>query len=404
MYDVLELISRTKAEVRPYQERIVNKVLDCYSNKAMRSILIDSPTGSGKTILALFITKAMHELFNARIGWVAMRRNLLSQAQAENVSKEFNIPITFISMFDKSPPTGLDMLVVDEAQHDVTGSMAHIHALIEPKWILGMTATPFRADRVKLCFDSVIKDAGIAALIKEGYLSQYHHYTIKEWTPEIVVDHYTKDEERWGKSIMFFHRLEQCYQARKLLEQCGISSDVVSGSTDVEAQLEAFRKGELKVLINCMKLTEGLDCPSIKTVFARPSCRSVTIQMCGRVFRKHPDLPIKQIVQAQKSPYVFTKTALPVLQHVLIGDAWRTLEVNPNIDRVNQRAIHALAQTQTELPTYIKKANQKGVRWSWRRVNGQATPRDLEPAADLMGAADRDEMTPNRPDPIFDHG
>ena len=57
-------------------------------------------------------------------------------------------------MFDRDPPTGLDLLVVDEAQHDAAQSMAVLHQRIRPRFILGLSATPFRADRVKLCFDT----------------------------------------------------------------------------------------------------------------------------------------------------------------------------------------------------------------------------------------------------------
>ena len=52
-----------------------------------------------------------------------------------------------ISMFDKNPPADVDLLVVDECQHDAADSMAHIHNVVKPKMILGLTATPFRSDR-----------------------------------------------------------------------------------------------------------------------------------------------------------------------------------------------------------------------------------------------------------------
>lgn len=357
--NVADLISQTKAEPRPYQERIVVKAYDGFMEKGMRSTLIESPTGSGKTIMALFIAKAMHEYAKMRIGWVAMRRHLLQQVQHENQAKGFNVPLTYISMFDKEPPTNLDMLIVDEAQHDVTSSMGHIHALIKPKHILGLSATPFRADRVKLCFDSVIKDAGIATLIMDGYLSPYHHYTIPKWGVEEVVHRYVSERDRWGKSIMYFHRLVHCADAQARLTDAGVTSSVVSGSSDTERQIADFYDNKIQVLINCMKLTEGFDCPDLKTVFCRPSCKSVTVQMCGRVLRKHPNHQFKQIVQTEKTPYVFTKTALAQLQHLLVGDEWRTLEINKNIDKISSRCVKALAVAEVSMPEFIKKANAK---------------------------------------------
>lgn len=377
--EIEQLVSNTKAEARPYQGRIVSKVLDMFTEKHLRSILIESPTGSGKTIIALIIAKAMHELAGMKIGWVAMRRHLLHQVEAENKAKNFNVPMAYISMFDHDPPAGLDMLIVDEAQHDVTASMGHIHAIVEPKHILGLSATPFRADRVKLCFDSVIKDAGIPTLITEGYLSAFHHFSIPKWGVEEVVQHYIMEQERWGKSAMYFHRLAQCAQAQELLMEAGIMCDVVTGSSDTDAQIAAFYEGKTKVLINCMKLSEGWDCPDLKTVFCRPSCKSVTVQMAGRVLRKHPDHQFKQVVQCQKTPYVFTKTALAALQHIMVDGTWRTYKVNPRINEINRRCLTAIARTEVQMPEYITKATAKANRfnrrvWNNRRENGELPP------------------------------
>lgn len=373
MFDVNGLIAQTQAEPRPYQARIVTSAVTSYLDNHLRSLLIESPTGSGKTVMALMIAKAMHERAGMRIGWVAMRRHLLKQVANENVAKGFNVPLEYISMFDKDPPTELDMLIVDEAQHDATSSMGHLHALIEPKHILGLSATPFRADRIKLCFDKVLKDAGIPALIMDGYLSPYHHYTIPKWDVDSVVQLYSSDRQRWGKSIMYFHRLTQCYEARDKLLREGITCDVVSGDSNTDKQIAAFFTGDITVLINCMKLTEGFDCPDLKTVFCRPSCKSVTVQMAGRVLRKHPDHPFKQIVQPKKTPHVFTKTALSVLQHVLDEEGvWRTIEVNPHIDEVNRRTIRALAHIETTMPDFIKKARLDSPRrWNSRRQNAR---------------------------------
>ena len=63
--------------------------------------MIESPTGSGKTIMALAIARQMQQEFGFSIGWAAMRRNLLTQAQNENRRWGFDLDIQTISMFDK---------------------------------------------------------------------------------------------------------------------------------------------------------------------------------------------------------------------------------------------------------------------------------------------------------------
>ena len=105
-----------------------------------------------------------------------MRRNILDQIGQENEAKVGLKDLHPISMFDKDPPL-VDLLVVDEGHHDSTNSCMHLHNYIRPKKILGLTATPFRTDRMKLCFEKVIRDAGIRALVDQGFLSPFHHFT-----------------------------------------------------------------------------------------------------------------------------------------------------------------------------------------------------------------------------------
>lgn len=353
--DIATILRQTKVEPRPYQERIISRVVDLFLGKGLRSILIDSPTGSGKTVMGLLIARAMQSLDGIKVGWIAMRRNLLSQAAQENQQRGINVEASFLSMFDKDPPRKLDLLVIDEAQHDGASSMATLYNLIKPRFILGLSATPFRADRVKLCFDSVIKDAGIKTLIQDGYLSPYHHFTMPHYSPRTVTDFYSRERERWGKSILYFHTLDQCDRALALLRRRGVRGEVVSGSSDREGQIEAFRAGRLDVLLNCVVLAEGFDCPELQTVFCRPSCKGVTVQMCGRVLRKHPALPFKQIVQCQKTRWPFQRTASAQQQFTWMDDAWRSLTLNPEIDRVISRTLQALAHIEVKLPKFLQK-------------------------------------------------
>ena len=362
------VLERTKLEPRPYQRRIMQKALDWFHGEyrdrsgdlkpAARSVMIESPTGSGKTPTALVILKALQEETNYKIAWFAMRRELLIQAARENREKEINADINFVSMFSSVLPEA-DIVVIDEAQHDSANTMAHVHNVIKPKMILGMTATPFRCDRVKLVFDAKISDCGIKALIQDGWLSPYHHFSIPKWTPESVTDTYLREPERFGKSIVFFHRTEHCLEAQTRLQKAGVKCDVVTGNSDREAQLSAFNAGETDVLLNCMVLTEGFDCPDLKTVFCRDSAKGPTMQMCGRVFRKHASLPFKQIVQSGRTHWPFLRTALPEMQFLWQENEWRSLKVNPLLERMSTNSISAIANAVVEVPKYIAERVKK---------------------------------------------
>jgi len=369
------LLEGLQIEARPYQLRIASQAIQMFRGEfenrhgeteaAANSVMIESPTGSGKTVMGLTVARMMQREFGYKIGWVAMRRNLLAQAEEENRRRGFNVEMELISMFDKKPPN-VDMLIVDEAQHDAAMSMANLHSSVKPKSILGLTATPFRTDRVKLCFDKVITDVGIHQLIQDGYLSRFHHYTIPEYSPKAVANCYADDVPRWGKSLIFFHRLEQCIECRDVLLSRGIQVDLVTAKTDRQRQLADFHEGKTDVLINMAILTEGFDCPELKTVFCRPSSKSCTIQMAGRVFRKHEESPFKQVVQCKKTQHPIMKTAMPDEQYIWMDHQWRSLKLNSRIAEISLASRRLIANANVELPTLVAQ-NRTRNQHPWQR-------------------------------------
>jgi hypothetical protein len=117
-------------------------------------------------------------------------------------------------------------------------------------------------------------------------------------------------------------------------------------------------------------LTEGFDCPELRTVFCRPSGRACTIQMGGRVFRKHAAAPVKQIVQCKDTKHPFVKTAMPAQQFVWTGEGWQTLEVNERIDAITQLSRKLIARSRVELPKLVAAHRPKPI--LWQRTRGES--------------------------------
>jgi superfamily II DNA or RNA helicase len=361
-------------EVRPYQQRIIRRAIDLFTGRAkdregrpegeVSSVLVESPTGSGKTVMGLTIARWMQRNAGMTVGWAAMRRNLLAQAEAEN-ARGFGIDLRPISMFDKHPPQ-VDLLVIDEAQHDGALSMANLYSCIKPKKILGLSATPFRSDRFKLCFEKSIRDAGIHHLIQDGYLSPYHHYTIPVYTPEAVAETYAGERARWGKSLIFFHTMWECRRCLECLATKGIDAELVTAKTDRDRQLADFAAGRVQVMINMLLLVEGFDCPSLQTVFCRPSGKLCTIQMGGRALRKYPALPFKQIVQCEQTKHPFPRTATPAEQYLRHHGAWRSLKPNRQLDQMCRRMQTLIASSTVSLPKLVAQA-PRDFRPHWMR-------------------------------------
>lgn len=364
----MSFFAGTSAQIRDYQERICDKVLamldgkwvakDGHNPGPARSVLIEAPTGSGKTVMGLGLAQYAHS-HRLRVGWCAMRRNLLQQAREMRDHFGFNVPdMQFISMFDSDPPTNVDWLFVDEAQHDSTDSMAHIHARVKPKKVIGMSATPYRTDRAQLSFERSVKDVGIHTLIQEGWLSQYDHYTIPKFTPETVAELFRTHPGKWGKSVVFFLTMDECLRASAALRTIGVTNEVVWGGSDREDQIANFRLGDVEVLISMSILSEGFDAEDMRSVFIRPGSKLPSIQMGGRVLRKCESEPIKQIIQCQDTHYPFVKTARPRTSYIQVAGDFRSLAKNEKLDEIALQMAQRVLHTDTFMPEFILKKNK----------------------------------------------
>lgn len=339
---------------RDYQLRIIKNTLKAVED-GHKSILIESPTGSGKTSIAHAILANLKHKYKWSSGWAAMRKHLIYQAEMENIEKIGVDGVEYFSSFNSEPPK-VDVLIEDEGQHSAAASSISMLNNINPKVHIALTATPFRTDRMKLCFSKVIKDAGIRALIDEGWLSKYNHYTIdKEWTPENIAHTYMNDIDKWGKTVIYFLSKVECDKCSEILNNNGIKNEVVWSQSDQESQIAAFHNNEIKVLINMMILTEGFNDPELKTVFVRPSSKGPTIQMSGRALRKHESKPYAQIVQNTRTKWPFLRTASCENKYVLSDNNWiNRSKPNDFIRAATSNSIKSIASSKILLPSFLQ--------------------------------------------------
>ena len=85
--------------------------------------------------------------------------------------------------------------------------------------------------------------------------------------------------------------------------------------------------------------------------------------MGGRVFRKHPAIARKQIVQCRHTPHPFIRTAMADEQYVWEDGHWRALTVNREIDAITGRSRHAIAQSRVKLPKLVAAHRPRGMVW-----------------------------------------
>lgn len=373
-------------EVRQYQERIISKAVNGYTTNC-RSVLIESPTGSGKSYMSTQIIKKMADVMGStesdpfKVIWIAHRSKLLAQGVAEaeeaGVFINGNISFTPLSTFTRDKIfidslKGSHLVVYDEAQHSVSDTAVDLMQAIQPMYMLGLSATPFRSDSIRLSFDAVIRDAGINRLIRDGYLAEYDMYSVDAYTPENIAKVYVEGADRWGKSIVYWHTSEESERFVAAVRSLGHVAKGVYGHMSESARdaiMDEFDDGSLNVISNVMLLTEGFDSPNLKTVFCKPSCKGLTIQMAGRALRKHPSKTVANLVQVGSvggSDFKFPKLAHPRKSYEYKDGVWvqsgldkdKLLKLQSSVRRLNtQMTISGELRNSTLFST--KKKNNK---------------------------------------------
>ncbi len=325
-------------EYRQYQEDAVNDCLRCFEEQKNKSVMLESPVGSGKTLMALQVIHRMQEHLGRRlkVNWVAPRRHLLQQVMEVNMGLNQE-NIRPVSLFERYPPSA-DFVVLDEAHHEATQSCVLLYEKMHHTWTLGLSATPLRTDRMKLSFQNTVNTCSIGRLIRDGYLSPFHSYLLPQYDVRTVADAFLASPDRWGKSLVFFYTIRECIDFQELLREAGITCEVVTADSDKDKQLERFISGKCSVIANVAMLTEGFDQPDVHSVFARDASRLPTIQMCGRGLRRAPGKEQCNIVQSGNCPYLFEKVAPAANAFRMTNGRWLALkdgteEINATLAR-----------------------------------------------------------------------
>ena len=298
-----------KYEERGYQQEAVEKCLKAFTEGGRSSVMLESPVGSGKTYMALELVHRLQDKLGRRlkVGWVAPRHHLLEQMMEENRDLHRD-NVRPISLFERNPPE-VELVVLDEAHHEATQSCVMLYDRMKPKYILGLSATPLRTDRMKLSFQETVRTCSIGRLMRDGYLSRFNSYLMPRYTPKDVAEHYLKCPERWGKSLVYFHTIAECLEFKRLMAEGGVEVEVVTSESDKDRQLQRFLENKVRVVANVAMLTEGFDQPDVTSVFARDASRLPTIQMCGRGLRIAPGKEACNIVQSANTKYLFERVA-----------------------------------------------------------------------------------------------
>lgn len=320
-----------RMELRPYQQEAMAAVQAQWEEGRRKTLLV-LPTGCGKTIV---FCKLAEELVRQgqRVLILAHRGELLEQAAAKlqestglacalEKAESSSLgswcrvvvgsvqSLTRQKRLEQFAPQHFGAVIVDEAHHILSDSYQRVLQHFAGTKVLGVTATPDRADMRNLgqFFDSLAYEYTLPQAIREGYLAPIRAQTIplqldlsgvamqsgdfKAADLDCALEPYLQQIAsemqkycRGRKTVVFLPLVSTSQKFCAILQEQGFRAAEVNGeSASRAAVLRDFAAGEYDVLCNSMLLTEGWDCPAVDCVVVlRPTkSRSLYCQMEGR--------------------------------------------------------------------------------------------------------------------------
>lgn len=327
-------------QLRRYQLDAIEEVFRLIA-AGERRILVVSPTGSGKTVIIAEIIrrlKAQHQ----KVLFLDHRREITTQT-VDKLRVVGVTPGVIQRGFPRSPLNPVqvasiqslsswlnrasmelpdaDVICIDEAHHTPARSYRNLLKQYPDAILVGLTATPCRADGRGLGgdYDVMVECPDVPELIAHDppYLVPCRVYSSpppdlkgvrttagdfnrqqlasRVDTPKLVADVVST----WFKhaegrpTIVYATSVGHSVHLRDRFIEAGITCEHVDGKTPIDEREEAlarFRSGAVKIICNCGVFTEGTDLPDTGCiVLARPT-KSLGLyrQMVGRGFRPAP--------------------------------------------------------------------------------------------------------------------
>ena len=215
------------------------------------------------------------------------------------------------------------MIVIDEAHHALAKTYKEMWERFPKAKFLGLTATPCRLNGKGFTdlFDVLVQSWSVPEFISKGRLATYDFVSIKsDGVTQRLIDSLQKrgadgdyqnkemdmllnkkpsierlyqSLEEFGKDrkgIVYAINISHAQKITKLYQENGVKAiaiDSKTPATERQQDIEAFKKGDIQVLVNVDIFSEGFDCPDVEFVqLARPTLSLAKyLQMVGRGLR-----------------------------------------------------------------------------------------------------------------------
>ncbi|WP_460468431.1 DUF3427 domain-containing protein [Calidifontibacter terrae] len=314
--------------------------------------LVVAATGTGKTVIAaLDYLRLCHGDTRPTLLFVAHRREILEQARRtfrevlnDGAFGELWVdgkrPTLGAHIFasvqslarlnlEDADPAAYDVVVVDEFHHAEAPSYRRLVELFEPQELLGLTATPERADGVNVADffgGRIAAELRLWDALEADLLTPFHYFAVGDtvdlrhvkwargsYDQAELENLYASNEARARhvlravrdkvgdlaqmKAIGFCVSQEHARFMARRFSDAGVPSVAVISGAESFDRSEAVRRlvrGEVKAIFTVDMFNEGIDIPAVNTViFLRPTkSATVFVQQLGRGLRLANNKPV----------------------------------------------------------------------------------------------------------------
>lgn len=302
--------------IRWYQiaarNQIIAQLVKGMGKEIKPRVLLVQPTGSGKT-LTIACTLDHPEIKHAlgvpadrkvRVLFLSHKHRLLTQAERVFVDAS-GVELILQSVFS-SLPIGIDwdISVLEESHHESCTTIQYHLDRIGSRPILGLTATPERADGCLIKFDYIVEPISREQAVREGWLAETSIHSFvdgseKDKTP-ILTDVLTNFASQMGQTMVFVKTKIEVAQVVNVLRSLGYDAIGILGQTERELNhiLDSFSAGTPQFIVNCYKINEGVDVKGCTDVVLGRTFGSYTQlnQVIGRASRPDSDCNVWELI------------------------------------------------------------------------------------------------------------
>jgi superfamily II DNA or RNA helicase len=346
------MTTTTSLHLRDYQTDAIDSLVAAW-NKGIRRPAVVLPTGGGKTVIFAHLTRRWicdwDGSYTRGVVVIVHREELITQTvrklhevdpslkvgvvkAGRNEINGFDVMVCSIQTIRKSHRLdqfeGIGLVIVDECHHAAADSYVSVMDHFEESGAVfaGFTATMDRDDSRSLgdVWNEIVCTRDVLDLIGEGHLTDvegkmvtidglslnkakmtrgdFSDVSLSDLLLDVDAqttvanayhEHAREADGSYRKGLLFAPTVIAAKAFASAFNDKGIPTEVIWGtmpSEDRNVIIKKFIAGEIRVLSNCMVLTEGFDVPDTSVVvIARPTkSASLYVQMVGRGLRPFP--------------------------------------------------------------------------------------------------------------------